>query len=445
MAVAAGLVVALVIAPDGGFSSLDLKVSLDTLGSASVCFAAVVAYARSRTLVSLSSRILVLALVLAATSMVVFVTVPALLGASPGPTLRFARTLLNLTAAALLAWAALTSPSPDGSRNWERRLKALILPERRLLARAVTVSIAAAGLGVAVAGIVASPSSVDVSYVAAAVVFVAAAAGLAVRAGSVSPTLAWWLALSSIFAAGTMLAVFINGAVDLKRISASDLMRAGSLLALGAGAMSELGAMRRRERAQAAGEERRRVASELHDGVAQELSYIAVQSQRLVALYPNAPGLDEIRAAAQLALEDCRTAIIGVSCSAAPTLGGAIESRARALASRAGLELTLDVADDIVTSGELEHEVVSIIREAISNTARHSGASRIEISLRTCRGTIVVRVSDNGRGFEPRATTPSQSGGLGLTSMRERARRLGGELVLDSRPGYGTTIELVIP
>ena len=438
------LVVALVVAPGSGVSSGDLQVSLDTLGCVSACFAAGVALERSRRLVSPSSRIVVVALVVAAASVVLFVALPTLLGAVPGRSLRFARTLLNVACAALLVWAALVPRSLGGLTGWQSRLAARILPERRLVALAVALSLAVGGIGIAIGGL-ASPRALDVGYACAGVAFLAAATALAFRAPrSLSPAFAWWLVVSSILAAGATFAIFLHGASAPHDVSPAVVMRMGSLLALGAGALGELRAMRGRERVHATHEERRRVASELHDGVAQELSFIAVQTRHLATRYPDAPGLNEIRDAAELALEDCRSAIAGLRHAAAPTLALAIECRARALASRAGLELTLDVADDVVTSGEAQHEVLSIIREALSNIARHSGASRVAISLSSRQGVVVVRISDNGRGFEPPGTA-SRNGGFGLTSMRERAQRLGGEFVLDSRPGDGTTIEVSIP
>jgi signal transduction histidine kinase len=59
-------------------------------------------------------------------------------------------------------------------------------------------------------------------------------------------------------------------------------------------------------------------------------------------------------------------------------------------------------------------------------------------------GTLLVRIADNGHGFEPSPREPSISGGVGLWSMSERARALGGELKLKSTPGRGTTIELAV-
>ncbi len=120
MAVAAGLVMALIAAPEGTISSSNLKVSLDTLASISGCFAATVALIRSRRIRSVSSRILGLALVILSTSMVLFVTVPALLDSTPGMSIRVARTLSNLACASLLAWIAVAPPARHARCTWQR-------------------------------------------------------------------------------------------------------------------------------------------------------------------------------------------------------------------------------------------------------------------------------------------------------------------------------------
>jgi two-component system sensor histidine kinase UhpB len=82
-----------------------------------------------------------------------------------------------------------------------------------------------------------------------------------------------------------------------------------------------------------------------------------------------------------------------------------------------------------------------ITREATINAARHGRATRIRVSLDANGSGLRLCVEDNGTGFDPEAP----SDGFGLTSMRERALRVGGELMLQSTPGRGTTVEVVLP
>ena len=86
--------------------------------------------------------------------------------------------------------------------------------------------------------------------------------------------------------------------------------------------------------------------------------------------------------------------------------------------------------------------VYRVAQEALSNAARHSGATRVDASLhRRADGGVELSVSDDGRGF---AFEESQRG-LGLGGMRERALLIGGELTIESRPGAGTTVRLTVP
>jgi signal transduction histidine kinase len=200
----------------------------------------------------------------------------------------------------------------------------------------------------------------------------------------------------------------------------------------------------RMDRDRAVQEERRRLARELHDGIAQELAFILAQSRRLAKIFPEERALADIGSAAEHALHGSRAAIYGLQETTSPTLGAAIEARSQQLAGRAGLELKLNIEDEIESSAKAEHGVLSILHEAISNAVRHGEATRMEISLAAREDTILLRISDDGRGFVPEWRAPTSTGGLGLWSMLHRAEALDGELRLESAPGRGTTIELAI-
>jgi signal transduction histidine kinase len=84
-----------------------------------------------------------------------------------------------------------------------------------------------------------------------------------------------------------------------------------------------------------------------------------------------------------------------------------------------------------------------VLQEAVHNATKHSGVKRIEVELAVKLGEIHLIVSDSGRGFDIAAT--KQHGGLGLTSMQERVRLVGGTIVIDSQPLVGTTIHVCVP
>jgi signal transduction histidine kinase len=91
-----------------------------------------------------------------------------------------------------------------------------------------------------------------------------------------------------------------------------------------------------------------------------------------------------------------------------------------------------------------EREVYRIVQEALNNVVRHAGATSVTVDLELSPDTVVVVVRDDGQGFDPGARA-IRTRRLGLTSMRERAHDLGGEVVVDSAPGAGTTVRIEVP
>jgi signal transduction histidine kinase len=85
-----------------------------------------------------------------------------------------------------------------------------------------------------------------------------------------------------------------------------------------------------------------------------------------------------------------------------------------------------------------------VAQEALNNALRHADAERIELRMEPRDRSLVVTVADDGVGFDP-AAPGVRSRRLGLTSMEERARALGGTLAVVSRPGEGTTVTLEVP
>ena len=96
-------------------------------------------------------------------------------------------------------------------------------------------------------------------------------------------------------------------------------------------------------------------------------------------------------------------------------------------------------------SDEEQLVIYRVTQESLNNIAQHSGARRVDVDL-SFVGTIVLRITDDGDGFEMTAkrTARRRRGGLGLSGMRERALLIGGHLNIFSAPGQGTTIELTM-
>ena len=85
-------------------------------------------------------------------------------------------------------------------------------------------------------------------------------------------------------------------------------------------------------------------------------------------------------------------------------------------------------------------ELLRVVQEALTNTRRHAGAKNVQVGLKVGVDRVLVEISDDGSGFDPEAPH-----GVGLRSMRERSRAMGGTLEVDSEPGRGTRVQLSIP
>jgi signal transduction histidine kinase len=106
-------------------------------------------------------------------------------------------------------------------------------------------------------------------------------------------------------------------------------------------------------------------------------------------------------------------------------------------------EIALTIGDGFrkVVPPEIGVELLRVLREILTNARRHSGTSNVDVRLRAEGNTLVVEVTDDGRGFDP---TVAQ-GGVGLVGMHERVEELGGEIEVSSRPGEGTEVTVKVP
>lgn len=194
----------------------------------------------------------------------------------------------------------------------------------------------------------------------------------------------------------------------------------------------------------AAEQERRRWARELHDETLQGLAALRVGLSAGVR-EPDAEALRaHMRAAVEhiaREIENLRAIISDVRPAALDQLG--LAAALEALSDRTGeldglhVELALDLPD---LDPELETSIYRLVQEALTNVKKHAAASSVSIEACNRVGHIEVTVSDDGRGFDPEASTP----GFGLGGMRERAALAGGSLDVASGPG-GTTVRAILP
>ena len=193
---------------------------------------------------------------------------------------------------------------------------------------------------------------------------------------------------------------------------------------------------------QATIEERRRIARELHDGLAHELAFIASKTHRSAEDSDAAPDLRELADAADRALDEARRAITVLSAAQPQSLATAVAQTAEDLGERLDLAVHLDLTDDIEIPGDVTENLLRILREAMTNAAKHGESRKVTVSLQR-EGGIRLVVEDDGCGFDPDGVSPSR--GFGLLSMKERAESLGGILNLNSAPSRGTRVEVAVP
>jgi signal transduction histidine kinase len=197
--------------------------------------------------------------------------------------------------------------------------------------------------------------------------------------------------------------------------------------------------------------ERLSIARELHDQVMQEL-ILTVMSLRRLAL-PESSTMDETpllqaTAAASRALSNARKFLRDLRAREYPLDSLELESPVRfadvvlpvmALAeATTHVEVQIASMKDVVLSARVAREVDKILREAVLNAQRHSGARVIVCRASSDAGRIILEVADNGCGFEPCNGVQ----GFGLLGMAERARVLGATLQVRSRPDRGTVVRL---
>jgi signal transduction histidine kinase len=120
----------------------------------------------------------------------------------------------------------------------------------------------------------------------------------------------------------------------------------------------------------------------------------------------------------------------------------ALRTHSAALQGRIGLPIvvTSDLTERLPLS--LEEVLYRISQEALHNVVKHAGARQVELTVQRRGSSVVLRIRDDGKGFDADAVP---DGHLGLAGMRARAEKIGATLAVESRSGEGTTIEVVVP
>ena len=199
-------------------------------------------------------------------------------------------------------------------------------------------------------------------------------------------------------------------------------------------------------------DERLRISQDLHDGIIQSIYAVGLSLEDVPDLMADdrAEAVERVDRAIDrlnVTIGDIRAFITGLESPSDTSLRAALEAVVLEIARDPRLRVDLDLAGaealDGRLSGAATHALLQIAREALSNTIRHSQATRARVSLEADGGEARLIVADDGRGFDP-ARRPDP-GHFGLANLRDRAAAAGGLIELESEVGKGTRIIVRLP
>lgn len=203
----------------------------------------------------------------------------------------------------------------------------------------------------------------------------------------------------------------------------------------------------------AALEERMRLARDLHDTVNQQLFVLAMRAAALkrrleqtgvetALLEQELNDLEELARKAHSQIRELILEIRPVTLEK-EGLGAALKEYLKNLAERENWEVTVNIDLSIRTGGHIGESLFRITQEALNNISKHASAGLVAVSLTKEDQNIRLRVADNGAGFDPKSALRPTS--VGLSGIRERVAAIGGRFAIDSSPGRGTDLTVLVP
>jgi signal transduction histidine kinase len=422
------------------------QVALETAASLITLLAGFLVFGRLRRDSRLNELVLVAALAVMALSSFFFRVLPMLTGSAPASAAVWAAIIGRLAGSVLFAGASFLPRA-----GLRRPSRAEGLAAMGVVGTLVLTAVLSRLLGAGVPQVI-TPSAdphtpfglhvnaaLAVVQIAAAVLAVAAATGYLRRSERLGDEFSGWLAIAAVFAAAAHVTYALYPSIYAPQVSLGDIFCLCFYGVLLIGSMLEVRSYWHTLVTVTAAEERRRIACDLHDGLSQELAYL---TRNLSGLQGTADEktLRQLRVSVDRARLASRQAIDRVAAPARPAIAHALTDAAGEVAERFGLNLELDLASGIAMAPARADALVRIACEALTNVARHSGSRQVSLVLRRDGGRVRLRVRDSGRGFD----TAACHGGFGLSSMRDRARSVGGDLRISSERGSGSQVEATL-
>lgn len=197
--------------------------------------------------------------------------------------------------------------------------------------------------------------------------------------------------------------------------------------------------------------ERARISRELHDAISQDLFSIRMLAYGLQMALPSDTELQAqaatLEQTASSVIREMRALLLEMRPEHLEHLGlaPALEAVAQAYHSRVGVTISTFLTP-IAAGPDIEHALLRVAQEALSNAVRHAHATQITLSLKPQKEMITLTIADNGEGFsQDKQHKQYRQHGLGLRLMQERIQELQGTFVLHTVPDQGTCIQVCVP
>ena len=276
------------------------------------------------------------------------------------------------------------------------------------------------------------------AFAALALLGVVAVVGFGLRYRRHGRDLDSWLTLALTLTLFAELHYVVSPVLSNRYVLPGDFLR---LLSYGVLLVGVWRAISEAEFGRAVADERARVAREIHDGLAQYLFALSTQ----VSMLESGASLEELlprmKVAALAAQQEARFAVLALSsASGTAPFDAGLRRYVEFLTADGELDVELEIDPAVVLAPDEQIEIFRIVQEGLANVRRHAGAHRASVTIGRRSGRRVVRVEDDGRGFE----VDEPGAGQGLQNIRRRASAIEGGFRLLTAPGRGTALEVTL-
>jgi signal transduction histidine kinase len=193
----------------------------------------------------------------------------------------------------------------------------------------------------------------------------------------------------------------------------------------------------------------------MHDGLAQLLGYVNTKAMAVRLALKNGnsalaqQNLEQLEEASRQLFTDVRENILGLKTTSAADfdLQTIVRDYSEQFYRMSGIKVDVimdERIENLNLPAEAEMQLIRIMQEALANVRKHSESVEAWINMSVVNGSLQVTIGDQGIGFDPERVPSGRGPHFGLASMRERAQSIGAEINIDSEPGEGTRVEVII-